>query len=222
MAMLKRCPALFVLCAFLALPLSYRADPPANLDLAKDAVERYIASGLYGREVTKVAVSANKYLAKRLAKPVKEGEKRAIIFDIDETAVTNLSHITAQDFGYIPAVWKRWVAEGQARAIVPVQQVYDLAVRNNVAVFFITGRKASDAAATEKNLREVGYSTWTKIYYAADDFQGSARLFKTGARRAILNEGYTIVANIGDQQSDLVGGMAERTFKLPNPFYLIK
>ena len=35
-------------------------------------------------------------------------------------------------------------------------------------------------------------------------------------------EGYTIIGNIGDQLSDLEGGHAERTFKLPNPFYLTK
>jgi hypothetical protein len=27
--------------------------------------------------------------------------------------------------------------------------------------------------------------------------------------------------NIGDQMSDLDGGFAERTYKLPNPFYFI-
>jgi acid phosphatase len=31
-----------------------------------------------------------------------------------------------------------------------------------------------------------------------------------------------IIANMGDQASDLAGGHAEKTFKLPNPFYLTK
>jgi len=31
-----------------------------------------------------------------------------------------------------------------------------------------------------------------------------------------------IIANIGDQESDLAGGFAEKTFKLPNPFYISK
>jgi hypothetical protein len=35
-------------------------------------------------------------------------------------------------------------------------------------------------------------------------------------------EGYTIVANIGDQPSDLAGGHSERTFLPPDPFYRIK
>jgi acid phosphatase len=42
---------------------------------------------------------------------------------------------------------------------------------------------------------------------------------KTAARRALYREGYTIVANLGDQESDLRGGYAEHTFKLPDPLY---
>jgi predicted secreted acid phosphatase len=232
--MLNRLPALLpvlhrlrvtgvlALALALALPAGHPAPPPVNLSTAKESVTLYIGSGEYGREVAKVAVSANKYLAKRVARPLKAGEKRAIVFDIDETTLTNLSHIMAQDYGYVPAVWRRWIGEGQARSIVPVQQVYDLAVQNNVAVFFITGRKVSEGPATEKNLREVGYGTWTKIYFTPDEYQGSARFFKVGIRRQLVNEGYTIIANIGDQQSDLAGGLAERTFKLPNPLYLVK
>jgi hypothetical protein len=33
--------------------------------------------------------------------------------------------------------------------------------------------------------------------------------------------GFTIIANIGDQKSDLEGGYAEMTFKVPSPFYFI-
>ena len=33
--------------------------------------------------------------------------------------------------------------------------------------------------------------------------------------------GYDIVANFGDQLSDLTGGFADKTFKLPNPMYFL-
>jgi predicted secreted acid phosphatase len=216
----KRLPLIFALTLALLAPLP--AAQPRNLSLAKDEAYLYLNSGKYGRDLTKVAVKAGKYLAKRVAKPLKEGEKRAIVFDIDETTLTNLSHITAQDFGYIPAVWKNWVASGQARAIVPVQLVYDVAVRNDVAVFFITARGESERAATERNLRQVGYTTWAGIYFKSEGSELPSRAYKTGIRRQITAEGYTIIANIGDQQSDLDGGFAQRTFKLPNPFYIVK
>jgi putative acid phosphatase of HAD superfamily subfamily IIIB len=45
--------------------------------------------------------------------------------------------------------------------------------------------------------------------------------YKTDQRIKIESLGKTIIANIGDQFSDLVGLHAERTFKVPNPFYFI-
>jgi acid phosphatase len=45
------------------------------------------------------------------------------------------------------------------------------------------------------------------------------------ARTDIESHGFTIIANVRDQESDLVGDQtgrhAERTFKVPNPFYFI-
>jgi acid phosphatase len=35
-------------------------------------------------------------------------------------------------------------------------------------------------------------------------------------------ESYTIIANIGDQMSDIDGGHGGCTFKVPNPFYFIR
>ncbi len=218
--MKKRLPLLLAFSAAFAVALP--AEEPANLEYAKQAVTRYLASGEYAQDVAAVALRANKYLTKRVAQPAKPGEKRAIVFDIDETTLSNLSHIKAEDYGYVPAVWDRWVDTAQGRAIVPVQVVYDLAVRNNVAVIFITAREPAEAAATEKNLRQVGYETWTKIFYRPADFKGSVQGYKTDTRRKLVAEGYTIVANIGDQESDLAGGYAEKTFKLPNPVYIVK
>ena len=45
--------------------------------------------------------------------------------------------------------------------------------------------------------------------------------YKTGARKDIEAQGYRIVVNVGDQFSDLVGGHADRGYKLPNPFYYL-
>jgi hypothetical protein len=42
------------------------------------------------------------------------------------------------------------------------------------------------------------------------------------ARRGGAEAGYAIIATVGDQESDLGGGFAECTFKVPNPFYFIR
>jgi hypothetical protein len=45
--------------------------------------------------------------------------------------------------------------------------------------------------------------------------------YKTATRKHIESLGYEIVANFGDQYSDLEGGYADKTFKLPNPTYFL-
>jgi len=90
-----------------------------------------------------------------------------------------------------------------------------------VAVFFITGRPSSLREATEKNLREQGYE-WTGVILQPPGAAfASAADFKAPERRKLTEQGYTIVLSLGDQQSDLTGGYAERTFKLPNPVYYL-
>ena len=45
--------------------------------------------------------------------------------------------------------------------------------------------------------------------------------YKSGTRAYIESLGYDIVGNFGDQFSDLEGGYADKTFKLPNPNYYL-
>ena len=45
--------------------------------------------------------------------------------------------------------------------------------------------------------------------------------YKSGTRAYIESQGYEIFANFGDQFSDLLGGFATRTFKMPNPNYYL-
>jgi predicted secreted acid phosphatase len=45
--------------------------------------------------------------------------------------------------------------------------------------------------------------------------------YKSGTRAYIESQGYNVVADIGDQFSDLEGGFADKTFKMPNPNYYL-
>jgi predicted secreted acid phosphatase len=215
-----------VLCPLLALAFLAAAAPalePSNLQPHKAEIRAYVDSGSYVRDVARVSLDANKYLVRRLNRAPKPGKKLAIVFDVDETTLSNLSHMVAHDFGYVEKDWNAWIAAGRAPAIIPVQSIYDTAVRGKIDIFFITGRPEEARASTERNLRDVGYDTWTKIFFQPpprDDVTMTARGFKIDTRRQLEQQGYIIVANVGDQVSDLVGGYAERFFKLPNPFYI--
>jgi predicted secreted acid phosphatase len=195
------------------------AAEPANLSALKQELKLYLDSGRYDAAVSAVAAEAAAWIEQRTARG---GEKLAVILDIDETTLSNLSHMREMDFGYVPALWDEWVAAADGPAIESMRQVFQLARARGVTVFFLTGRKTTDSPGTMKNLVATGYGDHAGVYFKPNDYPGTTQAFKTATRQRLTEEGYTIIANIGDQQSDLDGGFAERTFKLPNPFYLTK
>jgi len=74
---------------------------------------------------------------------------------------------------------------------------------------------------TIENLEREGYSDWAGLTLKPAGSTLTTVAYKSGARAAIEQQGYRIVANIGDQYSDLAGGHADRAFKVPNPFYFL-
>jgi predicted secreted acid phosphatase len=100
--------------------------------------------------------------------------------------------------------------------------IFTAARDRGVAIFFITGRHETQRTATERNLQSVGYTGYTElIMESRGAHYVSAADFKAPQRAQIEQQGYTIIANVGDQPSDLDGGFSEQTYLLPNPFYRI-
>jgi len=192
---------------------------PRNLQLAKEEVRAYVAGGGYARDVAAVAEQVRAWVEQRAAAG---GGRLAVVFDVDETLLSNLPSMEALDFGYIPDEWRRWVEQASAPALEPVREVFRRARRLGVETLVITGRRESERQATARNLAAVGCGDFRELVCRPDGDQRAAADFKTAARARLAAEGWLIIANIGDQESDLAGGYSERTFKLPGPFYLIR
>ncbi|MEY4941589.1 MAG: hypothetical protein RIQ93_3324, partial [Verrucomicrobiota bacterium] len=124
------------------------------------------------------------------------------------------------DFGHSSATWSAWVAKGEAPVIEPVREVYRACRRLDIDVIFLTGRRERDRAGTEKNLQAIDCGQYAALICKSDTDRGTSAAFKTAVRKRLTAEGCVIIANIGDQESDFAGGFAERTFRLPAPFYL--
>jgi acid phosphatase len=210
-----------LICAFAGCGSAPAPREPLNLDTAKAAVVRYYESGDYDRAVAAVVAEARTWI-EQCAAHRQSGERLAVVLDIDETLLSNYPYIVTTGFGYIPHDWDAWIARGEAPAIKPVRELLLAARRLRLDVFLITGRTESrDRAATEANLRREGMGDYTRlIMKPAEGPPLSVGERKAAARRALYGEGYTIIANLGDQESDLRGGYAGRTFKLPDPLYL--
>lgn len=194
---------------------------PLNLSTAKAAVLGYIDSGDYELDLAAASAPASAWVKERAAAR-QPGERLAVVFDIDETVLSNLPHMRAEDFGYNPRDWTEWVHTANAPALAPVREVYRAARAADVAVLFLTGRREPDEReGTVENLRREGMHDYAALkLLPANPARRTALERKTEARAAWEAEGWTIIASIGDQDSDL-GAHAERSFKLPNPFYRI-
>jgi predicted secreted acid phosphatase len=203
-------------------------EPAVNIDKHKKQLRAYQA-GNYNDDIKLVFEDALAYVASQLDKT----RRPAIVLDIDETSLSNWPDIDADDFGFIksggcslkstfPCGFDAWIEKGRAPRIGPTLVFFNAVRARHVAVFFVTGRIDSQRAATIRNLRRAGFKGWTGLRTRPDDDNEKSIVpFKSGERARIEKDGYTIVASIGDQQSDLDGGHAECTFKVPNPYYLI-
>jgi hypothetical protein len=207
-----------VLLSFVVAGCATSQEPP-NLSPHKQEVRAYLEDGRHLRQVEAVAGRAKEWIEQRAARG---GAKLTVIFDLDETLLFNWPHTRAMDFGYVEAAWDRWVDEASAPALEPVREVYRTARKLNVDVVFLTGRREPQRASTERNLRAIECGDFAALICKGVDDKRSAAAYKTAARKRLMEEeGRTIIANLGDQESDLAGGYSERVFKLPNPIYQI-
>jgi hypothetical protein len=205
-------------------------EPALNIDRHKKQLRAYHANG-YDSDIKLLLDDALAYVMSRADKV----QRPAVVLDIDETSLSNWRNIDADDFGFIaggacplrptlPCGFAAWIDRARAKPIEPTLKFFDAVVDMHVAVFFVTGRRDSQRKVTIRNLHRAGFENWSRLVTRPDDDKAKSIVpFKSGARAKIESGArpYTIIATIGDQQSDLDGGHAECSFKVPNPFYFI-
>jgi predicted secreted acid phosphatase len=169
------------------------ASPTATTAAAED-----VDYATWQTDCQTVMGQALPYLKTRIA-ATGPGEKQAIVFDIDNTTLET-------DFGF----------SYPAPANKPVLDVAKYAQEHGVSLFFVTARPDIIASVTDYNLKHVGYQVSGLYVRNFIDLFKDVAAYKTAQRVAIENKGYTIIANIGNSPTDLSGGHAEKTFKLPD------
>ncbi len=177
-----------------ALPAATASAPGGNAAILG------IDYGTWQRDVAAVIDAVRPAIEQRIAASP-AGERPAIVLDVDNSSLETDFH---------------WFWTFPTPAISKVRELTRYASERGVAVFFVTARPGIIQSLTEHNLKAVGYPVSGLYVRDLPDLFDEVSAYKTGKRAEIESRGYTIIANIGNKQSDLVGGHAERTVKLPD------
>jgi predicted secreted acid phosphatase len=202
-------------------------------------LHQFSDDGSYAAEVRGIAADASTYLAHEAKPQQKHSGTPAILFDIDDTTLNTYSYEIYSNFVYTPATNAAFVNAGSAQVFPAVPGMVDLeqkALAEGYNVFFLTGRPASQLTGTLANLQDAGYTVDpSKVFLkdltapylqscgVADDGKPCTTTeYKSLTRKHIEQDlGYDLVANFGDQFSDLNGGYADASYKIPNPMYYL-
>ncbi len=228
-----------------------KADQITNIDVLRMQIENYYgdpgktgvfgANSNYAKEASSVAAAGARWLKAQAGK----SSKPAIVLDVDDTTLTTWNYEIYSNWAYNPSTNGRYVNAQLFPATPGMVAMVTKAAAEGYAIFFITGRPTSQADATLGNLGTDGigvdagypdpvalftkpavvdYPDYLNTACAVEIAAGHSCTtihYKTATRAYIESMGYEIVASFGDQYSDLTGGYADRTFKMPNPNYYL-
>lgn len=205
------------------------------------------ADSNYAREASGVAADGQRYLSHYRSSSHKT---KAIVLDVDDTTLATWNYEVFSNWAYNPVTNADYVNNQRFPAVPGMVAMARAAEREGYAIFFLTGRPTSQEPATLGNLTAdnigvdagypkpttlrdgedglftkpdvTAYPDYLKTACAADpDGKCTTIHYKSATRAHIESLGYDIAGNFGDQYSDLKGGAADRTFKLPNPNYYL-
>jgi predicted secreted acid phosphatase len=199
-------------------------------------------SSPYISELARTEAALTPRLVAQCRRMASWGARPAVVFDADDTTLwTYDMEDGAMHFNFDPVLQDTdWVQPQRFPATPGMVGLVNAVGDAGCSVVGLTGRRDPQRAATLGNLQKVGYEPFTdELYFTkwasgatpSQEIYGGTPCYPTGgcttieyksaARAYVERQGYRIIANFGDQFSDLIGGHARRTYKLPNPTYYL-
>lgn len=151
----------------------------------------------------------------------------AIILDIDETVLNNITFQIENEGAYCENKWEKWVFKEQCTLIPGVESYISEIRKMNIQIIYISNRRHDLLIPTISNLKKL------KIYNHNDIFLLQANNIDTKEirRKEITNNSgrmsifpkFTVLQYLGDQHEDFESLDSElfglTNFLLPNPVY---
>lgn len=130
------------------------------------------------------------------------GKPKAVVTDLDETALDNSPyavHQALQGKDYETGSWRDWTSRGMADTLAGAVSFFKYAAAHQVEVFYITNRDEKERAGTLQNLQRYGFPY-------ADDAHLLLKPGNSGSsketRRQTVAQTHDIVLLLGDNLAD--------------------
>ena len=221
-----------------------------NIDSVKSTIRTYYnaTDGIankedspYIREMDRITGVVSPLLDQACAAGARKGINPAIVLDADDTTLwTYDMEDGAMHFNFVPKIQNDdWVQPEKFPATPGMVALVNAAYHAGCTLIGLTGRSFDQKRPTIENLtkQEVGYQgfTWDNYYtkWATGEQPSYIHCktdkcttieYKSQTRKHVESAAggdYTVLANFGDQFSDLIGGYALADVKLPNPTYYL-
>jgi HAD superfamily, subfamily IIIB (Acid phosphatase) len=175
---------------------------PSSVAVEASAAPPAVSDGAHARTVptraewladVKAAMEGSRGYVKERVASASSGEKLAVNFDIDNTVLASYY----DGGGPIPLMIR----------------FSRLLTRLGVAMVFNTGRATDQRARTIKQLTRAGFPV------AALCLRNKGETLPAGKQRCrdgFIAAGYTLIANVGNNDTDFMGNGYERAYRLPN------
>lgn len=182
----------------------------------------------YLKDMTALTEHAKQYLLAQVAlnKEAKQASKLAIILDLDDTGISHYFNMKHANYSNTSEEIDERYHSAKAVVIPPTLDLHKTAITHGVSVFFVSYRTPMPNKPNEdlkpytiKNMKIAGYADWSDLFIPKPTDAGlPSYIFKTNVRME-LSKTYRVIFSMGDQDSDLIGGYTERTYKMPNYLY---
>jgi hypothetical protein len=212
---------------------AYYGDTPTNTpDPVNGATTLHVPSptGAYAKQMHRIEARAERLLARR-SHAANEQQKNAIVLDVDDTSLNTYNYEIYSNIVFDSTTNADFVNAAAFPAVFGMPRLAHDAKADGYRIFFITGRPTSQTAGTVTNLDNVGFPKVPAGHMFLKDMSDpwlsscapncTTTQYKSLTRQHIQSLGFRIVANFGDQFSDLRGGFSVRRFKIPNPMYFL-
>ncbi len=210
-----------MMCVFLSLWCLIVASASACYQSALSADQQrvYVSCGAYKKALTQAVSSLERRFKPWLIDHIRSNDD-VIVFDIDETLVSNLAYLQSVNYAPTTEGFYAYLATAKVVAVVEVLDLATWAVSKGYNVLVLTGRPQRFYDITKQQLAVLGLSG-SRVSLRCNDTTLATVAFKKHVFAQLHRAGKNVLLHATDQCAEVWPGQSLWQLVLPNPFYKV-